>query len=89
MPFVSEQQRRACWAQYHRDIKAGKKHAWDCKEWGSATMPKISAIELAQQDLLSYSDKDLAVLAKYYSLPKSNKEELTRKIAHIHVNLLK
>jgi hypothetical protein len=37
MPFKSLAQRRACWAQYHRDIKAGRKPSWDCHEWEHVT----------------------------------------------------
>ena len=37
MPFLSEKQRKACWAQYHRDLRAGIKPRWDCKEWEAET----------------------------------------------------
>ena len=37
MPFQSEAQRRACWAQYTRDKKAGRKPSWDCREFERAT----------------------------------------------------
>jgi len=37
MPFVSQAQARACWAQYNRDKAAGKKPAWDCHEWAAAS----------------------------------------------------
>jgi hypothetical protein len=37
MPFKSEAQRRACWAQYNRDLKAGKTPTWNCYEWEGAT----------------------------------------------------
>lgn len=33
MPFKSNSQRKACWAQWNRDKKAGKKPRWNCKEW--------------------------------------------------------
>lgn len=33
MPFKNEAQRRACWAQYNRDLKAGRTPAWDCHTW--------------------------------------------------------
>ena len=37
MPFVSQAQRRACWAKYNKDIKEGRTPAWDCKEWEKYT----------------------------------------------------
>lgn len=37
MPFVSKAQRRACYAQYGRDKKAGNTPKWNCKEWDSKT----------------------------------------------------
>lgn len=37
MPFLSKSQNRACWAQYNRDIKAGRKPKWDCKEFAKYT----------------------------------------------------
>ena len=37
MPFKSLAQRRACWAQYHRDIKAGRKPSWECSKWEHET----------------------------------------------------
>lgn len=33
MPFVNENQRRACWAKYSRDKKAGLVPKWNCKKW--------------------------------------------------------
>ena len=35
MPFVSESQRRACYAQMRRDLKAGREPRWKCSEYGS------------------------------------------------------
>lgn len=63
MPFKSKSQRRACWAQYHRDVKAGRKPAWDCYEWESKTtdkslpeyLPKKKAV--AKRPLKSKSKK--------------------------------
>lgn len=37
MPFQSNKQRAACWAQYGRDTKAGIKPKWDCKKWEKET----------------------------------------------------
>lgn len=37
MPFKSDEQRRACWAQYARDKKAGRKPSWDCREFERVT----------------------------------------------------
>ncbi len=33
MPFANKQQMKACFAQYHRDVKAGRVPAWDCYKW--------------------------------------------------------
>lgn len=33
MPFKNKAQVRACFAQYHRDIKAGRVPSWDCYKW--------------------------------------------------------
>jgi hypothetical protein len=37
MPFVNDAQKRACFAQYSRDIKAGRIPAWDCYKWAEET----------------------------------------------------
>ncbi len=37
MPFKSEKQRRLCWYLYNKDIKAGRKPKWDCREWEKET----------------------------------------------------
>jgi hypothetical protein len=33
MPFVSEAQRKKCYVLYTKDVKAGRKPKWDCKQW--------------------------------------------------------
>jgi hypothetical protein len=33
MPFANSAQRRACFAQYRRDIQRGIVPRWDCYEW--------------------------------------------------------
>lgn len=33
MPFTNKAQVRACFAQYHRDIKSGRIPSWDCYKW--------------------------------------------------------
>lgn len=33
MPFANPAQEKACWAQYSRDKKAGRKPKWNCHEW--------------------------------------------------------
>ena len=38
MPFKNQKQRAACWAQYNRDLDAGKKPKWNCKEWESESL---------------------------------------------------
>jgi len=40
MPFVSEKQRRKCWAMYNKDKKEGRKPKWDCREWESRAKKK-------------------------------------------------
>ena len=37
MPFKNDQQRRACWAQYSRDVDKGIKPRWNCKKWEEET----------------------------------------------------
>ena len=37
MVFKSKSQARACWAQYNRDIKAGRKPKWNCHEFAKHT----------------------------------------------------
>lgn len=34
MPFTSQAQRAACFAQYRRDIQAGIKPRWNCYSYG-------------------------------------------------------
>lgn len=85
MPFKSEAQRKACWAQYNRDKKAGKTPSWDCKEWERDTpknLPyKVSAqmpggdILPAKQDLASFSRKDLQLIARHLNLPDTNSSD--------------
>jgi len=41
MPFVSQAQRGACYAQANRDKKSGKKPAWDCTKWEKETVGKL------------------------------------------------
>ena len=43
MPFVNEAQRRACWAKYTQDKKAGRKPKWDCKKWEKHTKKKLKS----------------------------------------------
>ena len=33
MPFKNQQQVKACFAQYKRDIKANRIPVWDCYKW--------------------------------------------------------
>lgn len=40
MPFQSEAQRRACWAQQGRAQAQGKKSSWDCEKWEHETSNK-------------------------------------------------
>ncbi len=40
MPFKNESQRRACWAQYNRDLDKGTKPKWDCEKWEHETKKK-------------------------------------------------
>ena len=82
MPFKSKSQRRACWAQYRRDKKAGKEPQWDCKKWEKETtgkLPekanmlggKISSPQTVldiKQDLESFSKEELQLLAKHQKI---------------------
>ena len=43
MPFVSEAQRRACYAQQSNALKAGKKPAWDCSKYAKEEKKKKSS----------------------------------------------
>lgn len=43
MPFKNQAQVRACFAQYHRDIKAGRVPAWDCYKWLDETPKRIKS----------------------------------------------
>lgn len=40
MPFVSEAQRRFCWAAYNRAIQAGKEPTWNCHRTAQETPPR-------------------------------------------------
>ena len=40
MPFVSESQRRACYAQQSNALKSGKKPAWDCSKYAKGEKTK-------------------------------------------------
>lgn len=40
--FVSEAQRRLCWVKYNRDIRDGKKPAWDCSRKEKETDKPLS-----------------------------------------------
>lgn len=40
MPFVNSAQKRACFAQYSRDVKNGRIPAWDCYEWSKRSIKK-------------------------------------------------
>lgn len=33
MPFKNQQQRKACWAQYYRDLEHNVKPRWNCRQW--------------------------------------------------------
>jgi hypothetical protein len=33
MPFVNQKQRQACWSQWNKAKKEGKKPKWNCKKW--------------------------------------------------------
>ena len=41
MPFESEAQRKLCFAQMQRDIKAGRKVRWNCFEFGKGTKKSL------------------------------------------------
>lgn len=41
MPFKNKAQVRACFAQYSRDIKAGRVPSWDCYKWMKETKSPI------------------------------------------------
>ena len=88
MPFVSQAQRRACWAKYHQAKKAGKKPQWDCPEWEAgtvkATMPPANTILEAKQDLKGFSTSNLITLARYYKIPINIKKQDLRLIIAIH-----
>jgi hypothetical protein len=85
MPFKSQAQRMACWTRYNRDIKNGKKSAWNCPKWEKETpkdhlpykvhMPNGALAQLFQHDLLHYSLCDLYLLAKYYQIPNLLKKD--------------
>jgi len=90
MPFKSKAQRRACWAQYNRDKKAGRKPKWDCKEWEAATPKELpervratmpNAVLLFKQDLDTFSTAELKALQRYLDLPDTNREDLLWLIA--------
>ena len=49
MPFVSNAQRRACWAKYNKDVKAGRKPAWDCELWEEHTVRQTANMPVDQQ----------------------------------------
>lgn len=42
MPFKSESQRKKCWADYDRDLKAGRTPKWDCHEWANKSRKSSS-----------------------------------------------
>ena len=44
MPFVSQAQRKACWAQYNQDIKKGRTPKWDCRQWEKETKKEYKTI---------------------------------------------
>nr|QBK88095.1 MAG: hypothetical protein LCMAC202_04570 [Marseillevirus LCMAC202] len=73
MPFKSEAQRRACWAHYHKDKKAGRKPKWDCEEWEAATrkahMTGLKVVQHAQQDLLTFNIHELMAMARHQGIP--------------------
>ena len=83
MPFVSESQRRACWAKYNKDISADRKPAWDCKAWEKETpkgklpykassraqMPTTDRVYEFKRDLETFSHKNLEILAKHLQIP--------------------
>lgn len=50
MPFVNQKQRSACWAQWNRDKKAGRKPKWDCKEWEKHTKSKFCGAKCQNGD---------------------------------------
>lgn len=37
MPFTTQAQRKACWAQWNRDIRNGVEPRWNCREWEEDT----------------------------------------------------
>lgn len=40
MPFISNEQRRACWIKYHQELLAGLKPKWDCYEFQNKSKNK-------------------------------------------------
>lgn len=48
MPFLSESQRRLCYAMYNKDIKAGRSPRWDCKKWEKETGGKKLPIRVSR-----------------------------------------
>ncbi len=74
MPFVSDAQRKACWAKYHSDKRAGRKPQWDCKEWESAEMSNGSVYALKKL-LVSYPQNQIDFLTRHYNLRVSDKND--------------
>lgn len=64
MPFKSQQQMEACYAQSARDKKAGRKPKWDCKEWEAETPSHILGMnKKASATFVSAFRDELAKLA--------------------------
>lgn len=75
MPFVSQAQRRACYAKQRAAEKAGKTSRWNCAEWERETKGKKlpERVSKSKKHLISYS---LFTKQEHDSLPKKHQNIL-------------
>lgn len=79
MPFQSLAQQRKCWAQYHRDIKAGRIPSWDCRKWSAETKGK----KLPDRKLSSKKQSYKASSRKTSLFKLSPKKDMRKRKLHI------
>lgn len=58
MPFKSQQQREACFAQEARDKKAGRKPGWNCRKWEKETPSRIPGMKKESSDRFATAFQD-------------------------------
>ena len=80
MPFKNQSQVRACFAQYQRDIKAGRIPSWDCYKWMDETKGGIkkSKSKSKKQLYTRLSPKKSLRKRKVYNGPRGGKYVLIK-----------